>query len=336
MGISGWLRQYPPTANDLTCAFFVNPLQGWVAGDRGTILHTSDGGEHWVEQPGSVRGTINDLFFLDGKTGWALVGGTLGAHGRDLREEQILMKTDNGGQTWRVLAEMDALSLYFVNAHVGYAAGNYGTVLKTENGGKTWGRCVSLERAIGTPIKLPGLIFAFTQLHFFDARQGWALGNYYGEGITKPGGVFFTMDGGQTWEKRLGLNPAERGEIVQGRFTSLQHGCITAEIYRGDARYITVFQTTDGGENWVERKSAIPGFHITTFTNPMVGWTAGPMPLSLTGPPLEVGIWRTGDGGQTWSEETALAGLKLYDVFFLDATKGWAVGESGIILRYTR
>lgn len=287
-----------------------------------------------MEQNSQTRSSITDLFFSDTQHGWALCGGTLGSQGRDLREEQVLLKTEDGGKSWYHAVEMDALCVYFVNQKIGFAAGNYGAVLRTENGGKNWVRCASPEKALGKPVKLPEMTFVFTRLQFLDARHGWALGNFYGDGATHTGGLFFTEDAGQTWRKQTLPIATNTGELVNFHFSDLSHGFLVVETYRGDSRYVTLFLTSDGGASWTERKTNMPGYHITTFANPLVGWTAGVAPARQDGPVFEVAIWRTNDGGATWYEETSLIEGKLYDVFFLDPSHGWAVGEGGMILSY--
>src|ERR1700686_299881 len=59
---------YPEDLN-LSTAFFVTSEQGWVAGEKGTILHTSDAGQTWKAQlggdPNSEGPEVKDLRFVD-------------------------------------------------------------------------------------------------------------------------------------------------------------------------------------------------------------------------------------------------------------------------------
>ena len=59
----------------LTDVFFVSDEEGWVTGQRGTILHTKDGGNSWTPQlggdPHSGEDTVAAPRFLDAKHGWA-------------------------------------------------------------------------------------------------------------------------------------------------------------------------------------------------------------------------------------------------------------------------
>ncbi len=42
---------------------FVNQKEGWAAGVKGNILHTTDSGETWTAQKSGMEFNILDLFF---------------------------------------------------------------------------------------------------------------------------------------------------------------------------------------------------------------------------------------------------------------------------------
>lgn len=45
-----WVQLDKPTIKNLKRAAFVDSSRGWVVGDGGTILQTTDGGQSWVSQ----------------------------------------------------------------------------------------------------------------------------------------------------------------------------------------------------------------------------------------------------------------------------------------------
>ena len=45
---------------NLTDVYFVSALEGWVAGEHGTILHTKDGGDTWTAQVGGDPQSADD------------------------------------------------------------------------------------------------------------------------------------------------------------------------------------------------------------------------------------------------------------------------------------
>lgn len=86
---AGWEVLSPAlTSNHLQDVFFIDSLYGWVCGNSGTILRTTNGGNSW-SAPSSVSGTstshIRSIFFINRNTGWAT------------RNSGRVLKTTNGG-----------------------------------------------------------------------------------------------------------------------------------------------------------------------------------------------------------------------------------------------
>jgi photosystem II stability/assembly factor-like uncharacterized protein len=331
---SAWIRQASPLKTDLRCVHFANARHGWAGGARGVIVHTSDGGETWSEQASGVRNSVNALFFLNERIGWALAGGTLGVEPRESAEEPQVLRTDDGGLTWRRIADLDAQSVWFADPQTGYAAGNYSSVWRTDDGGKSWTRCDALAGVVDRPTDLPDAVLTFTGVQFLDDRRGWATGNFYSREGVRPGGVYFTENGGRAWQKRPLPVPGGKVEIINVQFQDARCGYVVAETYRGDARYVSVYRTTDGGETWSERPTTVPGYHRTRFVSESVGWTVGGALPPDGETPYASAILKTVNGGATWEEEKMLAGTALYDAFFLNERDGWVVGQGGAIFRY--
>lgn len=165
---------------------FVDAMRGWISGEFGKLLHTTDGGQTWVEQQ---QGLMGDEFFdvLDLPTmfGMSFKNAQEGvAVGIDAR----IARTANGGATW---AWEDVQSPYplqdpFFAAHMfqdgsGWAIGAAGQVVHRAAGAQAW------ELAdLGQPL--------FTWLRgisFFDDQNGWLVGGY--------GLILHTTDAGKTW-----------------------------------------------------------------------------------------------------------------------------------------
>ncbi len=72
----------------LNGVFFVDQKQGWIAGESGVLLHTTDGGDTWEEQDSGEWAPLYSLFFTDAKTG--LAAGSDGA----------ILATEDGGESW--------------------------------------------------------------------------------------------------------------------------------------------------------------------------------------------------------------------------------------------
>ena len=88
-----WIQLEKPTTRNLNRLSFVDSLRGWVVGDTGTILNTTNGGENWTMQQSGITNDIIDICMIDQNFGWA-VAIDLISYGT------ITLKTTNGGTTW--------------------------------------------------------------------------------------------------------------------------------------------------------------------------------------------------------------------------------------------
>ena len=154
---------------DLYSVQFIDKEKGYVVGDEGLILASTDGGYSWREQR---SGTKEQLFHLSfrGQRGWVV--GTSG----------IILHTRDGGRNWypQQSGTTDDLNrVYFVDDQTGLITGDNGALLLSQNGGATWER-VQLR------VKEP--LFGIS---FIDKKTGWVVG--YG------GRIIRTYDGGRNW-----------------------------------------------------------------------------------------------------------------------------------------
>lgn len=67
-----------PTSADLYDIHFFNDKLGWIVGDKGTILHTANGGSSWTVQPTGITKRLEGVCFNTSVDGWAVgEGGTI-------------------------------------------------------------------------------------------------------------------------------------------------------------------------------------------------------------------------------------------------------------------
>ena len=108
---------------------FVDENHGWMAGEFGTIMATSDGGTTWKQQTTGLESTLFGIDFSDQNTGLAV--------GID----SIILRTDDGGTTWKPLkSPFQERSFYEIALSGKYAwiVGGQGTILVSSDGGKEW------------------------------------------------------------------------------------------------------------------------------------------------------------------------------------------------------
>ncbi|MBP1682473.1 MAG: hypothetical protein H6Q27_36, partial [Ignavibacteriaceae bacterium] len=70
--IQPWKKLQSPVNVTLRYICFVDSLTGWAAGEAGTIIRTTDGGDSWDIQNSTVQTFIMDIFFVDKNLGWAI------------------------------------------------------------------------------------------------------------------------------------------------------------------------------------------------------------------------------------------------------------------------
>ncbi|MGD9402911.1 MAG: M20/M25/M40 family metallo-hydrolase [bacterium] len=119
------------TTESLQDVDFISDNVGWVVGDGWTVLKTTDGGLHWVNQsvPVDVDPDLEGVCFVDSLTGWVV-----GSSG-------TVLGTGDGGATWEVQRGgtlFDLRRAAFIDEDEGWAVGSRGTILHTTDGGANW------------------------------------------------------------------------------------------------------------------------------------------------------------------------------------------------------
>jgi len=89
-----------------------------------------------------------------------------------------------------------------------------------------------------------------------------------------------------------------------------------------------VLITTDGGLNWTPSLFAPQALLNITFTNELTGYTIG-AEFTSTGTKL----YKTIDGGLTWTQYTTNDGYSYYDSYFFNSNTGFIVGDQGRIMK---
>jgi len=207
--------------------------------------------------------------------------------------------------------DLELLDVHFATADKGWVAGGASTmqgavILHTRDGGESWtvqlGDPESSERA-------------FMDLRFVGETHGWA--------TQSTGGarkLLRTTDG-ESWEV-IGTIGSHYGDYA---FTSSSNG-----IYVEGAK---IFQTTDGGKSWRETfhcrtKAEVAGLtrdvecslHALHFVSPTVGYAVGSS--------YQIGeavfVVKTEDGGASWSVSHFPAKRSADEVYFIDASTGFA------------
>jgi photosystem II stability/assembly factor-like uncharacterized protein len=321
---------------NLKAVYFVDSITGWVAGEDGATFRTTDGGRSWKPLLSGAPANIDFIYFADWSNGWML-----GESNENKVAGRLLFTTNNGGRSWRHKPLPKVMSLHFIDKLNGWAVGRDATAFKTANGGEEWTRITGWEELLGLPIESSTGNFGLQDVFFLNADNGWMIGNFYGRGSSSIGGLFVTSDGGKSW-KQMPLKLADSsgqpipGELQSVRFSDVNTGTVAGEMYDGDARFFFALHTRDGGRTWEQHRTPSRATHSTRFIDLSNGWSAASAPRegSTNAAIYDTTLIRTDDGGKTWQNDFIARGGRIRNLFFLSPTKGWAVGDRGMILQY--
>ncbi len=133
-GGTTWAEQFRDTTtggyNEMQ---FSDINNGWIVGDNGKVIKTTDGGAHWNFVTNSGINPLQrskTVFFLDANNGW-IPSKTSG------QEEAYIQHTTDGGATWSTqttpLGNQGGnaiFSLFFVDAQNGWLTSDWGRICK--------------------------------------------------------------------------------------------------------------------------------------------------------------------------------------------------------------
>ncbi len=299
---SSWNQIKHGATSDLVAVYFTSAERGFVAGDKGYLAQTTDGGRTWAKQLINADEDINEIYFRNDKNGYVVAG-------------KKMFLTNDGGHSWREIkiydpksfrtATPEFLSVRFADKKSGLIIGSLlnkddevidSLVMRTDDGGETWSRII-----VPSKLELFHLVFA-------GSSRGWIVGD--------KGLILMTQDGGLSWQKQatgvdktlynVDFRDSEEGYAVGGKGT--------------------ILRTENGGETWELVKTNFPStFLRVDFADDKNGWIVG----------YGGTILRSSDKGRTWIKQESGTKEHLYGLF-MTKKYGWAVGAKGSIVQYQK
>jgi photosystem II stability/assembly factor-like uncharacterized protein len=306
-----WTKVDVPTHGFMRSLFFADSLHGWIAGDSGTIIHTSDAGKTWIIQNTGTTNEISSLFFTDRNHGWAS-----SLNYQTPPYGTLLLRTDNAGADWISVPypEEDVFitCILFRDSLNGWMGARPNAILKTTDGGAHW-----------THSKIDTSVLAFfpvLDIKFYNEKYGYACG-----GLHDIAGVIWrTSNGGDNWDA---ISPSDApADEVQALHLFDSLNVIGAG---GDPDFgfgAGMIRTSDGGINWNYVPIDMQGVaYDIGFRNTSEVWC----PMGSNGTMIY-----SNDQGNTWKEIENPDSAATFRITFPDSLHGWACGKDGAVLKY--
>ena len=207
------------------------------------------------------------------------------------------------------------------------------SLVHTRSGNVVWGPC-SVPVSVVAPEATPApwaTVAASPQSsggHFQDASF---ISDLKGFVIGAPGEVYYTGDGGISWEKRYEIPATSPASLFRSvAFVSETKGWVgDLNRFNNPVPGRSLWETTDGGRTWTNISNRISGPPVTGIcgmwvidANTIVGVGRWNGPAAFV---------KTQDAGATW-QSVALAPLLTgaVDVFFFNAQSGLIAGARGV------
>lgn len=303
-----WLEVPSPTTKNLKKSLFFDNSYGWVIGDSGIILNTTNSGQNWlIQQAPAGSSQLRDLSFISRTTGWII--------SVDSTYKTFILNTTNSGVTWQKTYFPDTTvilnTIYFINQQTGFISGYNGKIYKTTNSGLNW-----LNSYIDTTSCL--YLFPKKDIYFINQQTGFACGGV----LDLQGIVVKTTNAGTSWFSYC-VSPEPLNMIMD-----LGSGRIAA--MGGDFDIGSNYAITgNNGINWVSGQTNCFGnAEAFAFRTPAEVWAA----LGFSGK-FAVNL-DSMKPGTRWVCIDSPGRIEIDDVEFLDDHTGFAFGQNGKIFKY--
>ncbi|MBL7952552.1 MAG: T9SS type A sorting domain-containing protein [Flavobacteriales bacterium] len=272
----------------------LTPSGRGMIGSTGRIFGTDDMGETWtLLHRGTVGATMNKMSFADADTGVVAAWTQTGAI------ESGMVRTTDGGRTWKASPGGGGLGVHIRADGVGCRGGGSGSFSRTNDqfatsipgtGPSVAIRCVWSLNAT-THIVAGGYVnggiyrttnngtswtYVYDQGNVYDL---FFVNDQLGFAVGEGGFSARTMDGGITWAP---MNETMGNDQFSVFFFNAELGWMVGATCGA--------RTTDGGDSW-EPMCAIPSYSKSVFfTSADTGYVVGQSGQTL----------RSTDGGETW------------------------------------
>ncbi len=361
----GW-REIGPTRAGRARALDGVPSQPnlfYVGFDNGGVWRSTDFGSNWEplfdHEP---TGSIGAIAVAPSDPNIIYVGSGAGIIRPDLATGDGMYKSTDAGATWTHLGLRETQMIAMVDvdptnpdrlfvAALGHPYGPNAErgIFRSTDGGKTFEKVLYKdEYTSGNDVRIdprdPNTVYAA----LWQQQEAFWEGGAFGGG---SGGIFKSTDGGTTWRQLTNGLPdvLEANLAIAPSNPGVLYAMVAAAGPSGGSGPIGVYRSTDGGEHWTLRTHGRGMPSDTTGTDdprPLARIGGGDLPTITVDPKNEdvvysasVVMWRTEDGGATWSAVRGAPGGDDYQKIWINPDSPniiLAVADQGAVISANR
>jgi photosystem II stability/assembly factor-like uncharacterized protein len=283
---------------NLQSVTFIDADRGWAVGQSGAILQTQDGGVTWKPQASNSRATLSSIAMYNSQRGLAIGGSTQPYSQLSLGEVLVTM---NGGTTWQVITGHDLPRLrQMIIGPQGkcVAIGDWSpvhlsSVFVSSDGGMNWQP--QMCEMTGPAVSLAGSVDDFLVL----SERGEVMR------LRNDAAPQMILAANEDWRMLAG-NDTNRMLIgPRGAIHSNDRGDTWHLVSQSDDLPLSIHASHSGATHWWNDELWLAAAHSSAITC----FSSGSM-RSVAQP----------------------AEAPIRAVFRLDADRGWAVGDFGVVL----
>lgn len=317
-----WKEVLQPDVKEMQDVFFINENTGWIVGEEGFVLFTTDGGLNWIQKSVGTEKDLAKVFFIDEQNGWIGTGNNLNPS-----PGGSILKTTDGGETWTEInfgslkpnfefTYLDALQ--FLDTQTGFiVAGRYNNnfILKTDDGGLTWSIRDSL-------ISMGSQYHRWSDISFYDSFRGVVAGS-------EKNKVKYTLDGGNTWTYSTPIQDGFFNDLRKVIWVNESTVLLIGEGNEFWSIATPVYRSKDNGQNW----EVLTEKPAKSYNRVKDAYKRDGLNIVAVGSNgfSQAFVYKSTDGGTTWKTRTADFAYSIKAVSGYN-DKLCAIGNSGHII----
>ncbi len=347
------------------------PTVFYIGFDNGGVWRSNDYGSNWEPLfDREATGSIGAIAVAPSNPSIIYVGTGAGIIRPDLATGNGMYRSNDTGRTWTHLGLDDTEMIAYVDvdatnperlfvAALGHPYGPNAErgIYRSTDGGRTFEKVLYKdEYTSGNEVRIdpsnPNTVYATLwqqQSTFYEYAA-------FGPDSTLPGagGIYKSTDGGTTWTQLTAGLPAvlEANIAIAPSNPQVTYAMVASVNPAGGSGPVSFYKSSDGGAHWTLR-TRIPG---ATVVGDTTAATADARPLGRIGggdlPPIVVDpknenvvysasivIWRTEDGGTSWSAVRGSPGGDDYQRIWIhpdDPNVILAVSDQGAVISSNR